>query len=59
MLRIQPSCVHIYRVMKAKGELGEPDWPPTPFNELLNVAFKDRVIDTEDHPVFNKLLGRI
>jgi hypothetical protein len=48
-----------YRVMKAKGELGEPDWPASPFNELLDVAFKDRVIDTEDHPVFNKLLGRI
>jgi hypothetical protein len=47
-----------YRVLKAKGELSEPEWPATPFNELLDVAFKDRVINTEDHPVFNKLLGR-
>jgi len=48
-----------YRVMKAKGDLGEPEWPETPFKELLNLAFKDRVIDTEDHPVFNKLLGNV
>jgi hypothetical protein len=48
-----------YRVLKAKGDLGEPEWPATPFNELLDVAFKDRVIDTEDHPIFNKLLGRL
>jgi hypothetical protein len=48
-----------YRVLKAKGDLGEPEWPNIPFNELLDVAFKDRVISTEDHPVFNKLLGRL
>jgi hypothetical protein len=48
-----------YRVLKAKGELGEPEWPATPFNELLDIAFKDRVIASEDHPIFNKLLGRL
>jgi hypothetical protein len=48
-----------YRVMKAKGDLGEPEWPSIPFNELLDIAFKDRVISSEDHPVFNKLLGRL
>jgi hypothetical protein len=48
-----------YRVFSATGNLGEPEWPNTPFNELLDIAFKDRVIASEDHPVFNKLLGRI
>ena len=48
-----------YRILKAKGDLGEPEWPSIPFNELLDVAFKERVISTEDHPVFNKLLGRL
>lgn len=47
-----------YRIMKAKGDLGEPEWPETPFKDILNVAFKDRVIADEDHPVFNGLLGR-
>lgn len=48
-----------YRVMKAKGDLGEPEWPSLPFNELLDIAFKDRVISGEDHPVFKKLLGHL
>jgi hypothetical protein len=48
-----------YRLMKAKGDLGEPEWPALSLSELLNVAFKDRVIGSEDHPIFNKLLGRL
>ncbi len=48
-----------YRVYKAEGDLGEPEWPDTPFNELLDIAFRDRVIADESHPVFNKLRGRI
>lgn len=48
-----------YRIYQAEGDLGEPEWPDTPFNELLDLAFKDRVISSEDHPVFNKLRGRI
>lgn len=48
-----------YRVFEAQGQFSDPEWPTTPFNELLEVAFKDRVIDSEDHPVFNKLLGRV
>jgi hypothetical protein len=48
-----------YRVFTATGNLGEPVWPDATFNELLDIAFKDRVIASEDHPVFNKLLGRL
>ena len=48
-----------YRIYQAEGQLSEPEWPGAPFNELLDIAFKDRVIDSQDHPVFNKLLGRI
>lgn len=48
-----------YRIFVAEGELGDPKWPDTPFSELLDIAFKDRVIATEDHPVINKVLGRI
>lgn len=48
-----------YRVYRAESDLGEPEWPETPFNELLDIAFRDRVIMDENHPVFNKLRGRI
>jgi hypothetical protein len=37
----------------------QPEWPTTPFNELLKVAFKGRVIDTLDHPVLKRLRGEV
>ena len=48
-----------YRLYEAIDDLGEPEWPDTPFNELLDVAFRGRVITSVDHPVLNKLEGRI
>jgi hypothetical protein len=48
-----------YRIWEAVGNLSDPTWPTMSLNEMLALAFKDRVIDSEDHPVFNKLLGRI
>ncbi len=47
-----------YRIYKAEGDLGEPEWPDMSFNELLDLAFKDRVIASADHPVLNNLFGR-
>jgi hypothetical protein len=48
-----------YRIFEAEGNLSEPEWPQMSLSEMLEVGFKNRVIDSEDHPVFNKLLGRI
>ena len=48
-----------YDVFQAPGQLAEPDWPATPFAELLRVAFKDRYIDSPDHPVLRRLRGEI
>jgi hypothetical protein len=48
-----------YRIFEALGELSEPEWPKMTLNEMLEISFKGRVIDSEDHPIFNKLLGRI
>jgi hypothetical protein len=48
-----------YDVFQASGQLAEPDWPDVPFRELLRVAFKDRYIDTLDHPVLRKLRGEV
>lgn len=36
-----------------------PRWPDMPFNELLRIAFKGRVIDTLDHPVLRRLRGEV
>jgi hypothetical protein len=46
-----------YDVLEAVAQLGEPDWPVLPFRELLRVAFRDKLIDSLDHPVLRRLRG--
>ena len=46
-----------YRVYVAEGELSDPVWPDKSFKELLEIGFKDRIIDSEDHPVVKRLRG--
>lgn len=46
-----------YRILKAMGDLGEPQFPDIPFNEILEIAFRGKVIDSEDHPIVRRLRG--
>jgi hypothetical protein len=46
-----------YEVFEATGDLPDPTWPETSFEEILRVAFKGRVIDTPEHPVLKRLRG--
>ena len=46
-----------YRIYKAEGELSEPVWPAQSFSELLDIAFRDRIIKQMDHPVVRRLRG--
>jgi hypothetical protein len=48
-----------YDVFEATATLPEPQWPDQSFQELLKVGFKDRQIDSLDHPVIRKLRGEI
>jgi hypothetical protein len=48
-----------YDVFEANAQLTDPDWPDVPFRELLHVAFKDRFIDSLNHPVLRRLRGEI
>jgi hypothetical protein len=48
-----------YEYVKALGDLGEPQWPEKTFRELIETAFRDRVIDTMEHPVVRDLRGAI
>lgn len=42
-----------------EGDLGEPSWPEGSPNDWLMKAFRGRIIDSEDHPEFNRLLGKL
>ena len=44
-------------LVAANTSWGSPQWPDTPFAELLKVAFKDRFIDHINHPVLQRLRG--
>jgi hypothetical protein len=47
-----------YRVRVAEGKLSEPEWPvDRTFSDLLAIAFSDRIIMNDDHPVPRRLRG--
>ncbi|NJL24307.1 MAG: hypothetical protein HC902_03450 [Calothrix sp. SM1_5_4] len=48
-----------YEVFAAKGELEEPVWPELNLEQVVEIAFADRYIDTMDHPVIRELEGRL
>jgi hypothetical protein len=48
-----------YDVFTASAQLAEPDWPALSLRELLAVAFKERLIESADHPVLKKLRGEL
>jgi hypothetical protein len=47
-----------YRIFMAEGSLPEPEWPDKPLDEILQIAFRDRIVDSENHPVVRRLRGR-
>src|SRR5271166_776777 len=49
-----------YRVFPAEASLPEPVWPADKtFQDYLEIAFRDRVITSKDHPVVRKYLGKV
>jgi len=46
-----------YDIKEAQGNLGEPVWPEESLQELINIAFRNRLIDSADHPIIKALLG--
>lgn len=48
-----------YDVNVTSAKLPEPEWPTMSFEQLLEKAFTDHVIDTLEHPVLRRLRGEI
>ncbi|HAA52162.1 MAG TPA: hypothetical protein DCE43_20765 [Planctomycetaceae bacterium] len=48
-----------YDVFEATGDVPDPEWPELPFREMLKLCFKDRYIDSLDHPVLQSLRGEV
>lgn len=48
-----------YDIIVAKGDLGDPSWPDHSLQELIKIAFRDRFIESLDHPVVREINGEI
>lgn len=46
-----------YKIMAAKNDLTEPEWPDMTFQKILELAFKDRIITDYNHPFLKLLRG--
>ena len=48
-----------YEIFEANGDLPEPVWPDISFQEILQIAFRDRRVDRADHPLVQRLRGEL
>ena len=48
-----------YDVYQATGNLSEPVWPEENLQSLLRIAFKDKLIQSLDHPILRRLRGEV
>ena len=46
-----------YNLTVAQGKIADPEWPDVTFQEVIEIAFRGRVIDSIDHPVIRQLKG--
>jgi hypothetical protein len=47
-----------YEMFIAEGHMGDPAWPEITYQELIRLAFRDRLITSLDHPVIKRLRGQ-
>ena len=48
-----------YEMYEAAADLPNPDWPELTLDELLDIAFRGRIIINSDHPVVQEKLGGV
>jgi hypothetical protein len=47
-----------YEMFIAEGHMGDPAWPEVTYQELIRLAFRDRLIISPDHTVVKRLRGQ-
>lgn len=52
------QSVHQYKIFVPIAKFADPEWPAKSFMEILELAFRDRLISTPDHPAIKRLEGR-
>lgn len=47
-----------YQIYKPEGQLRDPEWPSMTKQEIFDLAFREQVIQNEDHPIVKSLRGQ-
>jgi hypothetical protein len=47
-----------YEITVAESAMADPVWPDLTFQELVRIAYRERMITTLDHPVIKRLRGQ-
>jgi hypothetical protein len=59
-IRVVPNMsLGAYEFFVAEARLSDPEWPPQPLRDFIQIGFKDRIISGPDHPAMQKLRGAI
>jgi hypothetical protein len=59
-VRVQANMsLGAYEIIEAPASIPDPEWPDLPFQELLRIGFKDKLVDRLDHPVVKRLRGLV
>jgi hypothetical protein len=48
-----------YEITEATGAIPDPTWPEYTFQELLRIAFRDRLVNNPEHAVIKRLQGQV
>jgi hypothetical protein len=48
-----------YEITAATGLVAEPEWPTLSFQRLIEIGFRDRLVDRLDHPLVQRLRGLV
>jgi hypothetical protein len=46
-----------YEITLAGSVMADPVWPELSYQDLVKIAYRDRMITTVDHPVLRRLRG--
>jgi hypothetical protein len=47
-----------YEIAVAESAMAEPVWPELSYQELVRIAYRDRMIAALNHPVVKRLRGQ-
>jgi hypothetical protein len=57
-VRVVPNmALGAYEIFEAQGAIADPVWPELPFQELIRIAWRDKLVNTPDHPLIKRLRG--